>query len=253
MELRFVNREGDSLVFESADGQRLTAPIDEAIKDALRRVNPEVSKSVSPKDVQSAIRSGESLADLATRLGVPEEVIEPFASPILDELRYMLQTALSVSLNAGGRMRSFEEVVQEVYPGSSFSIRKDGDQWVLISGNSLKWHFDPKQRLIEPVSESAKDLAKSISSEKEVIRSSVRPVHPAAVEPTVQVHEAAGSEDQEERQSASVHDLVQELRARRAPEEIKPASAKGRASLPSWDEIVLGTGRLDAESDQRDS
>lgn len=251
MELRFVNRDGDLLVFESADGQRLTATIDDALRDALKRVSPEVSRSVSPKEVQTAIRSGESIAELATRLGVPEEVIEPFASPILDELRYMLQTALAVSLNSGGRMRSFEELVQEVYPGSSFTIRKDGEVWLLISGNSLKWHFDPKQRLIEPVSDAAKDLAKTISSEREVVRQTVRPVHPAAVEqsaPEEPAPEAGGSQ-----QSASVHDLVQELRARRAPEELKPASAKGRASLPSWDEIVLGTGKLDTEADQRDS
>ena len=39
MELRFVNREGDSLVFETADGQRLTATIDDAIRDALKTVS----------------------------------------------------------------------------------------------------------------------------------------------------------------------------------------------------------------------
>ena len=253
MELRFVNREGDSLVFETADGQRLTATIDDAIREALKRVNPEVSRSVSPKEVQTAIRSGESVGDLAARLGVPEEVIEPFASPILDELRFVLQTALAVSLSAGSRMRSFEELVQEVYPGSTFTIRKDGDNWVLNSGNSLKWHFDPKQRVLEPVSESAKDFAKTIGAEREVVRQTVRPVHPAAVEPAMPKEQIADTSSEANQPSASVHDLVQELRARRAPEEIKPASAKGRASLPSWDEIVLGTGKSDVETDQRDS
>jgi hypothetical protein len=252
MELRFVNREGDSLVFETAEGQRLTVAIDDSIRDAMKKVSPDVSRSVSPREVQTAIRSGETIGELATRLGVPEEVIEPFASPIQDELRFMLQTALSVTLSAGNRMRSFEELVQETYPGSSFAIRKEGDQWVLSSGNSLKWHFDPKQRVIEPVSEAAKDLAKALGSEREVIRQSVRAVHPAAVvEPAIVAEPVTADEEIEK--SASVHDLVQELRARRAPEEVKPASAKGRAALPSWDEIVLGTGKLDSDSDQRDS
>lgn len=252
MELRFVNREGDSLVFETADGQRLTAAIDDSIRDALKRVSADVSRSVSPREVQTAIRAGESTAELATRLGVPEEVIEPFASPIQDELRFMLQTALSVSLNAGNMMRSFEELVQETYPGSTFAIRKDGDQWVLSSGNSLKWHFDPKQRVIEPISEAAKDLAKAIGAEREVVRPAVRVAHPAGVEAPAPA-EQSESRPEPESKSASVHDLVQELRARRVPEEVKPASAKGRASLPSWDEIVLGAGKLDSESDQRDS
>ena len=253
MELRFVNREGDALVFETADGQRLTATIDDAIKDALKKVSPEVNRSVSPKEVQTAIRAGESLGDLAARLGVPEEVIEPFASPILDELRFVLQTALSVSLSAGNRMRSFEELVQEVYPGSTFSIRKEGDYWVLSSGNSLRWHFDPKQRVLEPVSESARDFAKSIGAEREVVRQTVRPVHPAAVENNPVLEQDQNPAPEASQPSASVHDLVQELRARRTPEEIKPASAKGRASLPSWDEIVLGTGKSESETDQRDS
>ena len=57
--------------------------------------------------------------------------------------------------------------------------------------------------------------------------------------------------DEKESEGASVHDLVQELRARReqSAAELKPHSAKGRAALPSWDEIVLGTGSLDTDAD----
>jgi hypothetical protein len=74
------------------------------------------------------------------------------------------------------------------------------------------------------------------------------------VEPRVvqAVQEVEPEPEEPESQGASVHDLVQELRARRNPEEIKPASAKGRASLPSWDEIVLGTGGLDPDANERD-
>jgi len=46
-----------------------------------------------------------------------------------------------------------------------------------------------------------------------------------------------------------VHSLVEELRNRRKQEDLKPATAKGRASLPSWDEIVLGTTNSDTDSD----
>ena len=98
-----------------------------------------------------------------------------------------------------------------------------------------------------------RDFAKTIGAEREVVRQTVRPVHPAAVEPAPPKEQIADNSSEANQPSASVHDLVQELRARRAPEEIKPASAKGRASLPSWDEIVLGTGKSDVETDQRDS
>jgi hypothetical protein len=256
MELRFVNREGDALVFETIDGQRLRAELDDSLREAVRRTNLPTSQGVSPREVQAAIRSGESLAAVASRLGVPEDAIEPFASPILDELRFVLQTALTTMLSSNDRMRSFRDLVDAVYPAAEFAVRKDENQWILESGNSLKWSFDPKSRLIEPISAAAKELAKSFNTDREVVRparTAPEPLRP--VQPTQTIPEAIAEEPvaATEPQGASVHDLVQELRARRNPEEIKPASAKGRASLPSWDEIVLGTGGLDADANERDS
>ena len=249
MELRFVNREGETLVFETIDGQRLRAELDDVLREAVRRTNLPVSQGVSPREVQAAIRSGESLAALAARLGVPEDTIEPFASPILDELRFVLQTALTTMLSSNDRMRSFRDLVDAVYPAAEFAIRKEDNQWILESGNTLKWTFDPKSRLIEPISAAAKELAKSFNTDREVIRPAKPVVEPRVVQA---VQEVEPEPEEPESQGASVHDLVQELRARRNPEEIKPASAKGRASLPSWDEIVLGTGGLDPDANERD-
>jgi hypothetical protein len=250
MELRFVNREGDSLVFETIDGQRLRAELDDSLREAVRRTTLPVTQGVSPREVQAAIRAGESLAGLAARLGVPEDSIEPFASPILDELRFVLQTALTTMLSSNDRMRSFGDLVDAVYPGAEFAIRKEENQWILESGNSLKWNFDPKSRLIEPISAAAKELAKGFNTEREVIRPAKPIVEPRVVQAVQEAEPEATTEP--ESAGASVHDLVQELRARRNPEEIKPASAKGRASLPSWDEIVLGTGGLDPDANERD-
>jgi hypothetical protein len=243
-------------VFETIDGQRLRAELDETLREAVRRTTLPVSQGVSPREVQAAIRSGESLGALAARLGVPEDAIEPFASPILDELRFVLQTALTTMLSSNDRMRSFRDLVDAVYPAAEFAVRKDENQWILESGNSLKWSFDPKSRLIEPISAAAKELAKSFNTDREVIRPARTSVEPTrTIQPVQAVVEPDAQESaaEPESQGASVHDLVQELRARRNPEELKPASAKGRASLPSWDEIVLGTGGLDPDANERDS
>ena len=144
-------------------------------------------------------------------------------------------------------MQEFGELVALTYPNPDFEITKPADKWVLTAGNSLKWHFDPKTRLIDPVSPAAQELAKSISSEREMIR-----VAPPVVQETHSAPEVTDATAEPE-PAASVHDLVEELRARRAAQtnQIKPASAKGRASLPSWDEIVLGTSS-DVEPDQGD-
>ncbi len=247
MELRFITRESDFLILETESGERARVLIDESLKEAVKRV-PQISSSgVSPKDVQSAIRSGKSPQEVAQSLNVPIEAVLPFAAPILDEIRFVLQQALTTKVSNGTKMQEFGELVALTYPNPEFEITKPADKWVLTAGSSLKWHFDPKTRLIDPVSPAAQELAKSISSEREMIR--VAP--PVVQEPVATPVEADPIENSEP--AASVHDLVEELRARRAAatNQIKPASAKGRASLPSWDEIVLGTSS-DVESDQGD-
>lgn len=252
MDIRFVSREGEYLLFETSDGQRFRAELDSALKDALRKTSITDSEGVSPREVQSAIRAGESIAQVASRLGVPTEVVEPFAAPILDELRFILQNALSTSLSANDRMRSFRDLVEETYPGAEFAIRKEDSQWILESGNSLKWSYDPKSRIIEPLSAAAKELSKTFNSAREMIRHSSAPKQGFERAPEAVVLEETSEPTPAEdvRPSASVHDLVEELRARRSTEEVKPASAKGRAALPSWDEIVLGTAGLDPDANQ---
>lgn len=244
MELRFINRESDFLFFETESGDKVRVLIDDALREAVKRVPQITSSGVSPKDVQAAVRAGKKPAEIAAEFNVPVEAVMPFAAPILDELRFVLQQALTTKVSHGNRMQEFGELVSATYPNSEFEITKPADKWILTAGTSLKWHFDPKTRIIDPVSQAAQELAKSVSSEREMIR--VAP--PAPVEVVSAVPEP---EVDSPAPAASVHDLVEELRARRAATQIKPASAKGRASLPSWDEIVLGTSS-DVDSDQGD-
>jgi hypothetical protein len=252
MELRFINRESDFLIFETESGDRARVVIDDSLREAVKRIPQITSSGVSPKDVQSAVRSGKKPEQIAAEFNVPLEAVMPFAAPILDELRFVLQQALTTKVSHGNRMQDFGELVAATYPNPEFEITKPADKWVLTAGTSLKWHFDPKTRVIDPVSPAAQELAKSISSEREMIRVAPPVSQPAVAEAALPpVKDSAPEEPTDSEPAASVHDLVEELRARRAATQIKPASAKGRASLPSWDEIVLGTNS-DVDSDQGD-
>ncbi len=240
MELKFVSREGDYLVFETSDGVRARTLIDDQIRDAIRKVQQSENSSFTPREVQQQIRSGLSLEEVAANLGVPESAVEPFALPILDEIRFVLDAALNTTLPDGPTMKRFEDMVLASDPAASFKAIKSEQGWEIIAnGNgTYSWLFDARTRVIEPNSESARKIGKANS-----IRDSIFTA-PAAPEPAEepQAKEPAG---------ASVHDLVQELRSRReqSTQELKPHSAKGRAALPSWDEIVLGTGSLDTDAD----
>ncbi len=240
MELKFVSREGDYLVFETSDGVRARTLIDDQIRDSIRKVQPIESSNFTPREVQQQIRAGYSLEEVAANLGVPESAVEPFALPILDEIRFVLDAALNTTLPDGPTMKRFEDMVLASDPAATFKAIKTELGWEIIATGSgtYSWLFDARTRIIEPNSESARKIGKANS-----IRDSIFTT-PAAPEPVAEPQA-------KEPEGASVHDLVQELRSRReqSAQELKPQTAKGRAALPSWDEIVLGTGSLDTDSD----
>lgn len=251
MELRFISRDGDRLIFEAPDGTRHTVLLEEDLRAALRSNSTSVGRvELSPKEIQSRLRHGESVESLAIELGVSTSSLEPFAAPVLDELRYLLDSALATPIADGNHMSEFGQVLERDHAGSTSRIYRKDEKWILeVSGDSvMHWRFDPKNRQLEPLDNEATNLT-LLHSKRDLVTATLPPVaEPAPVF-------APDRYENETEHTASVLDLVEELRARRAAQEqptIKPAPAKGRTSLPSWDEIVLGT-TSESDADQRDS
>jgi hypothetical protein len=246
MELKFVSREGDYLIFETSDGTRAQALLDDQVRDAIRKVQQAENPTFTPREVQQQIRAGFSLAEVAAKLGAPESAVEPFALPILDEIRYVLDAALNTTLPDGPTMKRFEDMVLASDPNATFTAIKSDLGWEIIAkgAGTYNWLFDLRSRVIEPNGESARKIGKAGSIRDSIFEAPTREEAPEPLQASEQV-------ETKEPEGASVHDLVQELRARReqSAAELKPHSAKGRAALPSWDEIVLGTGSLDTDAD----
>lgn len=244
MELRFVARDGEILILESDIGQRYQLSISDEMRDAIRSNPRVVEASFSPREIQNLIRSGLTVEEVAAQLQQPASAIEPFAAPILDELRFVLEAALNTQVTAGTTMQSFEELVQLSYPGAVFSAARIEGVWVISAtdGEVLSWKFDPKTRHLEPNNDAAGNLTRRHSSRDIIGSGATARVVPEPDQEPVAVQEHSSD-------TASVHSLVDELRSRRSQETAKPATAKGRASLPSWDEIVLGTTNSEADSD----
>ncbi len=248
MELRFISRDGNTLTFESPDGLRHTALLDEELAQALRPAARNQSAEISPREIQSRLRSGESVESLALELGVSSTSLEPFAAPILDELRFMLEAALTVQMADGNHMIAFGEILDRDHPGASKRVYRTNEQWQLevISDTTMQFRFDPRNRTLEPLDNTATNLT-LLHSQRDLVTATL----PAVSEPA-----PVYSEERYEQveQTASVLDLVEELRARRQLQEetVRPSPAKGRTSLPSWDEIVLGASNSETDSDKRD-
>ena len=245
MELRFVARQSDFLLLEAEDGSSHRLLVDDSLREAVRNNLEIKSSGIVPKEVQQRLRAGLTIEQVAAELGVTESAIEPFAAPILDEIRFVLQSALGTLVSDGQAMRTLEQLILTTEPEAQFKASRDDAGWVITaagSNASYTWKFDPKGKLLEPVSETARKLA-NLHSARDVVSQTVPARRPEQSAPEVAVPKI------EEPAEASVHDLVEELRSRRTRnEELKPSSAKGRASLPSWDEIVSGA-HLDPETD----
>lgn len=231
MDLRFVARESDFVVFEDSAGERFRVLIDDQLRDAVKH-NPLPDRGgVSPREIQSRLRAGEDLEAIAADLGISANAIEPFAAPILDELNFVIQAALATKVTDGDRMLPLSEILERDNPGAKFKAQKQDEAWLItaIGTKTHVWKYDPRAKTVEPANSEASDLVK-IHASRDIVTSTMPIVAEVEVE--------------EEPASASVLDLVQELRSRRRePESSRPAPARGRASLPSWDEIVLGTNQ----------
>jgi hypothetical protein len=267
IELRLVSREGDYLVLESLAGERFRIAADDSLRE-LTRVTARAQSGTSPKDIQALIRSGLTVSEVAQQTGESAEYVSMFSGAVLDELRFVLDAALSVTLSDGAAMVAFAELVGRSQAVDSWRIAKRDGRWVVSAqapSGVAEWFFSPADLTLEPANSLAKQLL--AGSWDKTPEAPLAPQAPVAPVSPVAPERASSEHAESERPAASVLDLVSEIKRRdlsfvgrestvEAPTEApdgsepaatKPASAKGRASLPSWDEIVSGTSHPEEE------
>lgn len=250
-ELRFVSREGDFLVLETASGDRYLVPVDEALREGVRNSARAVS-ATTPREIQALVREGLTVSEIAAKTGESEEFIELFAPAVRDEIAYLLETALQVEIADGTQMTGFQSFVAKKSDVQGWKLAKIDQNWILsaeVASGSAQWKFNPRDLSLEATNQLARDISRA---EQQVLGDS----RPAAVPVTSPQHNTppaattsptANAGEDAAKPAASVLDLVEEIKKREGAEGAKPASAKGRAALPSWDEIVSGTSHPDEE------
>ena len=97
-DLRIRSTDGDHLILESQDGNSFRLLIDDSLRSAIRNTSMTRTSEIklSPREIQTAIRGGESVDQLFRRSGDPLDYIEKFAQPVIDELTHVLTSALGV-------------------------------------------------------------------------------------------------------------------------------------------------------------
>ncbi|MGH3914276.1 MAG: septation protein SepH [Pseudonocardiaceae bacterium] len=147
--------------------ERFTLPADEGLHAAVRgdlprlgQIEIELESQMRPREIQTRIRAGESVEQVAMAAGVASERIERFAYPVLLERSRTAQLAQQAHpvRSDGPDVRTLEEVVSETFGqrGHDYatvvwdSWRGENGKWVVQlrwlagrSDNAAHWTFHP--------------------------------------------------------------------------------------------------------------
>ena len=180
-DLRIVGVSNNQLELQAPDGSRHYLEISEDLLRAMRNREVSLPTNLSPRDIQQAIRLGQTVDDIVRETGADIELVTRFAKPILAELNHIVALARNIRLNlAGDRFADpnpvqFGEVMDERLQNNGasqvrWSAKKslDGDWLVSInfvtgSGDGIAtWSFDPKKLFLAPENEAALQLSNGV-------------------------------------------------------------------------------------------
>ncbi|MER7416606.1 septation protein SepH [Micromonospora peucetia] len=185
--VRFValSEDGQAMVLADEVGRLLALPIDERIAGALHAepgapplaVAPasgaDPIPSLSPRDIQAKIRSGESAEDVARIAGVPVDRVLRYAGPVLQERAMLAQHARRTRLKGAEKPTPLAEVVNgrlaqhgiDTEKISWDAWRRDDGTWRIVatwpSGKATAqaiWDLDKTRQSVTPHDDMAQYL-----------------------------------------------------------------------------------------------
>ena len=179
-DLRLLAVEQDFIVLEGANGEKFRLALDEALRKAVRsdkgiRVETD---AVTPREIQELVRSGHSVEEISSKTGASYSYVEKFATPVLEELDHIVNSAQSVRLSfLGERYGETNHIEFGVLIRERLNkLGADSVRWMakrtetggcqvscsfVIDGETkeAKWSFDLRYQSLSPDNEVALNLA----------------------------------------------------------------------------------------------
>ena len=284
-DIRFVSGDGEALILETAEGEKYRLPVDTTVRDAIRQQPGATSQnSLSPREIQDAIRSGTSVEELVSASGDSIDFVTRFAAPVLEELAHMVASALAVRVEIEPdrfneiRHREFGDLMTErLRNGGASKIEWKASRltpftWTIsadfetMGGVGIAtWTFDPRHVVLSPENETAVGLSNSTGfgnspiPKLQVIPTAAPKVEAPVEAPTEETKVTELLDAFKQRREAVAAEVAPEVEATEVVEAVEldevPETApepaieqpkaeqprKGRAPMPSWDEIVFGS------------
>ena len=140
-----LSPDGKSLIVATDDGEELQIAADDRLRAAIRGDRPrlgqleiEMNTSLSPRDIQTRIRAGESLEDVTRLAGIPLDRVERFAAPVLAEREHVAAVAMSASVRRRGEASGHRSlritVTERLVTRGVEPCRTPGSRWRSASG-----------------------------------------------------------------------------------------------------------------------
>lgn len=178
LRLAGVHEDGEHLVLVDPVGTEFVLPVDERLRASLRpAAAPATGRQVTPREVQSLIRAGHGLEEVAGITGWDRERIARFEGPIVAEREHISAIARQAHVRgrgAGGATQTLASRVRErlsdrgVDPdrASWDSTRPEGGHWTVVvafvagnRGRRAAWRFDPMTRSVDALDDEARWLS----------------------------------------------------------------------------------------------
>jgi hypothetical protein len=255
-ELRLTgkNLEGTHLTLTNPIGEEFTVRISDTLRATVNQprltavVASDDVETMSVKEIQRRLRSGETMDVIARDGHISVEKVERFAGPILQERVYILDQAFAVVLRkeSAREQETFQDVViSRLAPMGVDSDSLSWNTWRIDDGTwtidlsypnrdghgSATWNFDLNRRSITATNENARWMLGQEPAPRVQTPGLVHaePNHPSRIIDSIPDPEP-------------VRETPRLVAIRETPrEEDRAEGITGRAKVPSWDEIMFGT------------
>ena len=180
-DLIFVGRSIDNLalIFMDESGLEFNVPVDDHIKRSINNnvtgavMTTNFASGISPKDIQTRIRRGESVQAIASENGVSVERISRYAGPVLAERSYMASLAEATLIRRPHGEVLLGELAARQLANRGIdtltlvwdSYRRDDSRWTVSvswnsgsGGGSAHWIYDPLAKSVLALDDEARWL-----------------------------------------------------------------------------------------------
>lgn len=260
-QVRFVGltADGGALVVER-DGEHLLLGLDDEVRSAVAgqvQMPMPLATSLTPREIQRRIRTGESATRIATECGVPVEQVARFEGPVLAEREHHAAQARRVlvgELALGERVAALDaaagtEAAWDAWLGDDGSWRVRA-AWP--DGRLATWAWEPATRRLRPLDAPARQVHEGRLPSTDDLEAVLRPVAAARQLTSVapldersEPAEVAAEEPGTEAAGTGQPDAAAGATEGSATQPPAAPHRRRRASVPSWEQIAAGRPRRD--------